>query len=97
MKNIHIFGAPCTTFVEGHKHKLDQRGQSCTFLGINPLNQGYFILTPNNKVITSRNVIVHTPTVELDYPPLIPLNTTDAPHTVELNDNMNSDENREAN
>lgn len=65
MKNIHTFGAQCTIYVEGHKQKLDTRGQDGIFLGINPQNNANFILTPkNNRVLTSRNVIIHEQAVD---------------------------------
>lgn len=65
MRHLHTFGTPCTYYVDGAKPKLNARGHSGTYLGINPINKGYFILTASrNKVLTTRNVVVND--IDLD-------------------------------
>ena len=60
LKNLHIFGSPCVSYVEGHKQKFDHRGQNGKYFGINPSSGGFFVLIPEkNRVITSRNVVIH--------------------------------------
>ena len=57
MKHLHPFGTSCIFYKEGAKGKLDARGEDGTFLGINPINEGYYVLNPtNNSITTSRNV-----------------------------------------
>ena len=60
MRNLHTFGAPCVFYVEGHNQKLDIRGKEGIYLGINPINKGYYVLnSTTGRVITSCNVYVH--------------------------------------
>ena len=60
LKNLHVFGSPCIPYVEGFKQKFDHRGQNGKYLVIRPSSRGYYIWIPEkNKIITSRNVIVH--------------------------------------
>jgi transposase InsO family protein len=60
MRTIHTFGSPCTFYNEGPKAKMDKRGLDGTYLGVNPQNNGYYILNhQRNNVITTRNVHIH--------------------------------------
>ena len=57
MKNLHPFGVQCVLYKEGAKGKLDARGAGGIFLGINPMNKGYYFLNQSkNSIATSRNV-----------------------------------------
>jgi len=79
MKPIHRFGLLCTFFIEGRKQKLDARGQHGTFLGINPLNQSYYILNSrNNNILTTRNIHIHQDSDNTD------ITFTDFEHTDEV-------------
>ena len=59
LRYLYTFGSPCTALVEGTKQKLDARGYSGIYLGVNPRSNGYYVLNQNNRVITSRNVVVY--------------------------------------
>jgi transposase InsO family protein len=61
MSKIHRFGSPCTYYIDGHKQKLDARGQPGIYLGINTQNKGYYVLN-DRKVVTTRNVTMHVNT-----------------------------------
>ncbi len=64
LRKLHIFGSKCTFYVEGPKQKLDSRGQSGLYLGVQARSNSYVVLNPqNNKIIISRNVVVHNDTV----------------------------------
>jgi len=78
MKHIHRFGLKCTFYIEGQKQKFDARGQHGTLLGINPLNQAYYVLNSrNNNILTTRNIRIHQDTDITDITP------TDFEHTDE--------------
>jgi hypothetical protein len=59
MSKLHSFGSSCTYYIEGHKQKLDKRGNTGVYLGINLQNHGYYVLS-NNRIITTRNITIHT-------------------------------------
>ena len=63
MRHLYTFGSQCTYRVEGHRNKFDHKGKTGTYLGINPKSNGYYVLTDNNRVITSRNVVVYESSV----------------------------------
>eukprot|EP00794_Sanderia_malayensis_P017213 gene17213-18934_t len=73
MRSVHPFGAPCVSYLEGHKQKLDIRGREGIYLGINPMNKGYYVLNlATGKVVTSRNVYIQQPTFdEIPVPEVI--------------------------
>ena len=57
MKHLHQFGISCLFYKEGAKGQLDTRGEDGIFLGINPINKGYYLLNPmKNSIIISCNV-----------------------------------------
>ena len=66
LRKLYTFGSQCTSFIESAKQKLYNRGQNGIYLGINCMSNGYYILTPSNRVITSRNVIITEHSTEVD-------------------------------
>ena len=57
MQKINKFGIKCSIMNETHKTKLEPRSTLGIFLGINPLNDAYFVLDLNTrKINNSRNV-----------------------------------------
>ena len=74
MKNLHPFGVQCVMYKEGAKGKLDARGTDGIFLGINPINKGYYVLNQSkNSIATSRNVCFRQQEIdETRYPCKLP-------------------------
>ena len=70
------------------KGKLDARGEDGTFLGINPINKGYYVLNPtNNSITTSRNVRFQQLEVEdTHYPYKPPERVHENLETQQIND-----------
>ena len=79
---LHTYGADCTYYNEGPKQKFDARGYLGRYIGFNLSSQGYYILTENSRVITTRNVTIHTKQSSLEtqsneeYPSRRPIQTT---------------------
>ena len=70
MKNLHPFGVQCVMYKEGTKGKLDARGTDGIFLGINPINKGYYVLNQSkNSITTSRNVYFQQQEIDETYYP----------------------------
>lgn len=70
MRSLHPFGARYVSYAEGRKQKFAIRGKEGIYLGINPMNKGYYVLNPlTGKVITSRNVHVEQEIFGEDYEP----------------------------
>ena len=70
MKNLHPFGVQCVMYRESTKGKLDARGIDGIFLGINPINKGYYVLNQaKNSIATSRNVYFRQQEIDETYYP----------------------------
>ena len=70
MKNLHPFRAQCVMYKESTKGKLDARGIDGIFLGINPINKGYYVLNQaKNSIATSCNVYFRKQEIDETYYP----------------------------
>src|ERR1044072_4068517 len=55
---LHVFGCACFPHLRPfNKHKMEFRSTECVFLGYSTMHKGYKCLTPDEKIIISKDVI----------------------------------------